>query len=117
VATVRILCVSPFSIALEIKLTHLFVLKDFNIRTGARYFRQDLDSCGGNVIQAVGTYNGWHLGLTIVSACRMAVNRGGLTLLKFKQGQATAAAHTSCCRCQNNLGISAYRFFVFSHSC
>jgi hypothetical protein len=56
---------------------------DFNIRTGARYIKQTLDDCGGNVIQAVGTYNGWHLGLTV--------------------GEATAAAYGSCCRCQNNL--------------
>jgi hypothetical protein len=63
---------------------------DFNVRTAARYFKATLADCGGNVIQAVGTYNGWHRGLTI--------------------GQATAAASTACCRCQNNLDY-LHQFF------
>ncbi|KAF9523993.1 lysozyme-like domain-containing protein [Crepidotus variabilis] len=41
---------------------------DFNIGAGARYFKQTLDSLGGNVIQAVGTYNGWRVGLTPATA-------------------------------------------------
>jgi hypothetical protein len=55
---------------------------DFNIRTGAKYFSTTLNGNGGNVILAVAQYNGWRKGLT------------------YKQ--ATAAAHTGCCRCQNN---------------
>ncbi|KAL0576293.1 hypothetical protein V5O48_005702 [Marasmius crinis-equi] len=56
---------------------------DFNIQTATAYFKGVLDGCGGNVFQAIGQYNGWQPGMTIASA--------------------TAAAGTSCCRCQNNL--------------
>jgi len=55
---------------------------DFNIHTGARYFSQTLDRVNGNVIEAVALYNGWKKGLTYA--------------------QATSAAKTDCCRCQNN---------------
>ncbi|KAF8639541.1 hypothetical protein AX17_001446 [Amanita inopinata Kibby_2008] len=56
---------------------------DFNIRTAAAFFSSILKSNGGNVLASLGHYNGWHKGLT--------------------RAQATAAAHTGCCRCQNNL--------------
>jgi len=56
---------------------------DFNIGTAAKYFAQTLAADGGNLLLSVGRYNGWH---------------GNLT-----HAEATAAAHTSCCRCQNNL--------------
>ncbi|KAF9516685.1 glycoside hydrolase family 23 protein [Hydnum rufescens UP504] len=56
---------------------------DFNIRTGLAYFKSTLDSNGGNVLLTMGQYNGWDVGMTIAKA--------------------TAAAHTGCCRCQNNL--------------
>ncbi|GLB37621.1 putative transglycosylase SLT domain [Lyophyllum shimeji] len=55
---------------------------DFNIRTGAKYFADTLKSNGGDLLTSIGSYNGWHKGMTY--------------------GQATAAAKTSCCRCQNN---------------
>jgi len=41
---------------------------DYNIRRGAQLFRQMIDHSGGNVLQAIGAYNGWQLGLTIDSA-------------------------------------------------
>ncbi|KAG6920285.1 hypothetical protein DXG01_005054 [Tephrocybe rancida] len=54
----------------------------FNIRTGAKYFADTLNSNGGDLLAAVGNYNGWVKGMTYA--------------------QATAAAKTSCCRCQRN---------------
>ncbi|ETW80578.1 glycoside hydrolase family 23 protein [Heterobasidion irregulare TC 32-1] len=56
---------------------------DYNIRTGAQFFSDTLNSNGGDVLKTIGQYNGWSPQLTF--------------------GQATAAASTSCCRCQNNL--------------
>ncbi|ESK96590.1 glycoside hydrolase family 23 protein [Moniliophthora roreri MCA 2997] len=56
---------------------------DFNIGTGARFFKKLLDSNGGNVLQSVGAYNGWYPGMT--------------------KDAATAARHSGCCRCQQNL--------------
>jgi hypothetical protein len=55
----------------------------FNIRTGAHFFSQTLADNGGNVLTSIGMYNGWYPGLTYAKA--------------------TAARHSSCCRCQNNL--------------
>ncbi|KAL5507529.1 hypothetical protein ACEPAH_6985 [Sanghuangporus vaninii] len=55
---------------------------DFNIRTGAKYIADTLAANNGDVLLTIGQYNGWTRGLTY--------------------DQATAAAHTSCCRCQNN---------------
>ncbi|KAE9411246.1 lysozyme-like protein [Gymnopus androsaceus JB14] len=56
---------------------------DFNIGAGAKFLKSLLDENGGNVIPAIGHYNGWDEGMTYSSA--------------------TAAAKTGCCRCQNNL--------------
>jgi len=55
----------------------------FNIQQGIAFFASTLADCGGNVLETIGRYNGWAPGMTI--------------------GSATAAAHTGCCRCQNNL--------------
>ncbi|KAF8200697.1 glycoside hydrolase family 23 protein [Pholiota molesta] len=63
---------------------------DFNIHTAAKFFKATLDDNNGNVILSVGTYNGWSKGLT--------------------KAKAFAAAHTSCCRCQNN-GDYLHQFF------
>jgi soluble lytic murein transglycosylase-like protein len=63
---------------------------DFNIRTGAKYFADTLNNNNGNVIVSVGSYNGWYRGLTVEKA--------------------TAARHSSCCRCQNNLDY-LHQFF------
>ncbi|KAG6845300.1 hypothetical protein H0H87_011150 [Tephrocybe sp. NHM501043] len=54
----------------------------FNIRTGAKYFANTLRDNGGDLLAAVGNYNGWEKGMTYA--------------------EATAAAKTSCCRCQRN---------------
>jgi len=56
---------------------------DFNVRTGVKYFAGVLEGNNGNLLETVGMYNGWEIGLTIAKA--------------------TAARHSSCCRCQNNL--------------
>ncbi|KIK67191.1 glycoside hydrolase family 23 protein [Collybiopsis luxurians FD-317 M1] len=56
---------------------------DYNISTGASYFRGLLDSNNGDVLLSIGSYNGWFRGMTV--------------------GDATASANTGCCRCQNNL--------------
>lgn len=55
---------------------------DYNIRTGAQFFADTLAGNNGDVLLSIGQYNGWRKGLTY--------------------GEATAAASTSCCRCQNN---------------
>jgi len=55
----------------------------FNIDAGAKYLSSQIKACGGNVLEALGSYNGWYKGLTYAKA--------------------TAAAKTSCCRCMNNL--------------
>ncbi|KAF8973141.1 lysozyme-like domain-containing protein [Flammula alnicola] len=63
---------------------------EFNIRTATSYFKNTLDGNNGDVFLSVGTYNGWHRGLT--------------------EWQAFAAANTACCRCQNN-GDYLHQFF------
>ncbi|KIS65840.1 uncharacterized protein UMAG_06218 [Mycosarcoma maydis] len=40
----------------------------FNVNTGAKYFKDTLDSYGGNLLQAMGMYNGWQPGLTVEKA-------------------------------------------------
>lgn len=56
---------------------------NFNIRTGAKFFADTLAANNGNVLESIGQYNGWFPGLTVAKA--------------------TAARHTGCCRCQQNL--------------
>jgi len=56
---------------------------DFNIKTAAKYFADTLAKNDYNVIRTIGEYNGWHPGMN--------------------HNDATAAAYTGCCRCQNNL--------------
>lgn len=41
---------------------------DYNIRRGAELLSQMISNNGGNVIAAVGAYNGWQKGMTINSA-------------------------------------------------
>jgi len=55
---------------------------DYNIKTGAYYFKSRLDANNGNILLALGEYNGWYSGLTV--------------------SKATAIKDT-CCQCQNNL--------------
>lgn len=55
---------------------------NYNIRRGAQLFSQKIAAAGGNVIQAIGAYNGWQPGLTVASA---------------------TAAKNFACRNQNNL--------------
>ncbi|KIP04207.1 glycoside hydrolase family 23 protein [Phlebiopsis gigantea 11061_1 CR5-6] len=55
----------------------------FNIDVGAGFFAGLIKQNGGNILPAIGEYNGWKL--------------------KMTKEQATAAAHTNCCPCQNNL--------------
>ncbi|KAL5631939.1 hypothetical protein ACGC1H_000084 [Rhizoctonia solani] len=62
----------------------------YNIHTGAKYLADQINNNGGNVLKAVGTYNGWSDGMTY--------------------GKATAARYTNCCRCQNNLDY-LHQFF------
>lgn len=55
---------------------------DYNVKTGAAYFKSVLDQYNGNVLLAMGSYNGWYTGLTVPKA---------------------TAVKSSCCECQNNL--------------
>ena len=56
---------------------------DYNIKTGASYFAQQLKDNDNNVFLALGTYNGWYKGLTTEKA--------------------TAVQNTPNCFNQNNL--------------
>ncbi|KAM0755750.1 lysozyme-like protein [Meredithblackwellia eburnea MCA 4105] len=56
---------------------------DYNIKTAAAYFKGVLDQAGGDVLSALGSYNGWYPGLTY--------------------NQAIAARWSGCCECQQNL--------------
>ncbi|WRT64544.1 uncharacterized protein IL334_001476 [Kwoniella shivajii] len=56
---------------------------DFNIQRAAELFTNLIDANGGNVLLAIGSYNGWSKGLTV--------------------GAATAAAGEGRCAAQNNL--------------
>lgn len=56
---------------------------DFNVNMGAKTFADGLSSANGNVLVALGAYNGWSKGLT--------------------KSQAIAAKNTGCCVCQQNL--------------
>ncbi|CAE6422022.1 unnamed protein product [Rhizoctonia solani] len=56
---------------------------DFNIRTAIGYFAGELSRHNGSILHTIGAYNGWYEGMTVPAA--------------------TAAANTSCCRCQQNL--------------
>lgn len=40
---------------------------DFNVRTGTKYFATVLANHGGSVLEAIGEYNGWYKGMTVVS--------------------------------------------------
>ncbi|CAE6470223.1 unnamed protein product [Rhizoctonia solani] len=62
----------------------------FNIHTGAKYLKGQVDSYNGNILKAVGSYNGWSDGMTY--------------------SKATAARYSNCCRCQNNLDY-LHQFF------
>lgn len=46
---------------------------EINIRIGSEYFRKMIDETNGNVIQAMGYYNGWRLGMTIFDANNYAI--------------------------------------------
>jgi hypothetical protein len=41
---------------------------DFNIMSGARYFSTVVASHNGNLVQSVGEYNGWNVGMTVAQA-------------------------------------------------
>ncbi|EIN11855.1 lysozyme-like protein [Punctularia strigosozonata HHB-11173 SS5] len=56
---------------------------NYNIKTGAKFFADSLKANGGDLLHTIGGYNGWPKKMTF--------------------SEATAAAHTDCCRCQNNL--------------
>lgn len=56
---------------------------NYNIQQGALFLSELLSENNGNVLLSIGKYNGWVPGMT--------------------KAQATAAANTGCCPCQNNL--------------
>ncbi|GAA5872559.1 hypothetical protein JCM3774_006851 [Rhodotorula dairenensis] len=57
---------------------------DYNVRTGAEYFKKELDNAGGSFLEALARYNGWQP-------------------YSMTYSSATAAAYSDCCHCQNNL--------------
>ncbi|KAI5479624.1 glycoside hydrolase family 23 protein [Pseudohyphozyma bogoriensis] len=56
---------------------------DYNIDTAAAYLASQIKAANGNILTALGQYNGWVPGMTFTSA--------------------TAAEYSDCCECQNNL--------------
>ncbi|KIJ49608.1 glycoside hydrolase family 23 protein [Sphaerobolus stellatus SS14] len=56
---------------------------DFNVHQGTKFLANTLSKNNGNILLTIGQYNGWYAGMTYQ--------------------QATAAAQTSCCHCQQNL--------------
>lgn len=42
-----------------------------NILIGAQYFASELKKAKGSFLEAVGTYNGWHKGMSYAEATRM----------------------------------------------
>ena len=78
-------------------------LQNYNIMTGAKYFADTLNGNDGNLLLTIGGYNGWPRGLTVVCFIFVLVYSTIPFLTEFVKGEATAAAHSSCCRCQNNL--------------
>jgi hypothetical protein len=77
-------------------------MQNYNIENGAKYFAETLKSNNGDVLLSIGSYNGWFDSMTFVSCIVYYRVHGDMNLLGL-QRQATAAASTSCCRCQNNL--------------
>ncbi|KAF8720147.1 hypothetical protein AX14_011269 [Amanita brunnescens Koide BX004] len=74
---------------------------DFNIHTATKFFYDLLASNNGNALLSFGSYNGWFMGMTLADA--------------------TAAATSSCCHCQNNLAyihgiVNAGLLGIDSHS-
>lgn len=55
---------------------------DYNVKTGTKYLKDRLDANDGNILLALGQYNGWYKGLTVAKA---------------------TAIKDSCCQCQNNI--------------
>lgn len=41
---------------------------DYNIEGGAKYFAQVLSDNSGNALAALGSYNGWFVGMTVADA-------------------------------------------------
>jgi hypothetical protein len=69
---------------------------------GAKYFADTLRNNGGDLLLSIGMYNGYQRGLTFVrlySGLPPTMNFE----LTMQKGQATAAANSDCCLCQNNL--------------
>ncbi|KAF8578695.1 glycoside hydrolase family 23 protein [Ramaria rubella] len=56
---------------------------DFNVHQGTQFLANTLAQNNGNLLVTIGQYNGWYEGMTFADA--------------------TAAANTSCCHCQQNL--------------
>lgn len=72
---------------------------DYNIRVGAEYLKSLIDNNGGNVVKALGMYNGWQAGMSVNSA--------------------TAAAYSECCQVSSPqiFDFSSNLRFFYSFSC
>lgn len=46
---------------------------EYNIKTAANYFASTLASYNGDLLQALGTYNGWYSGMTYNNAIAIKV--------------------------------------------
>lgn len=69
--------------------------------TGAKYFSDQLALNGGNVLKAIGYYNGWPDGMTVVSIFS-AINVVFRVIESILQEYATRMRYTAC-HAQNNL--------------
>lgn len=75
----------------------------YNIGAGAKYLRDRLDNFSGNVLQALGGYNGWCAWNAMIELALLVANRSGLTgrSADMTYSAATAAANSGCCKCQS----------------
>lgn len=94
------------------RLTFRFGFPVRSIRTGAAYFAQVLQEHDENLLLALGAYNGVRSLACVLTPSVLLIDRctDGLTAYACPQWYdgltylgATAARHTPCCECQNNL--------------
>ena len=48
---------------------------DYNIKTGVAYFASLISQYNGNLLEAIGGYNGWFRGMTVVRGYDLDVLR------------------------------------------
>ena len=68
------------------------LLQDYNIGTGADFFSTTLNNNGGNLLKAIGSYNGYFQGMTFVSLISATRGRSWCSIVPSFLGRGY------CCR-------------------